>query len=228
MLSPPDSPVSSTKTLTSESDVVQVIVGGKHTLFQRFLVQQKPIALRSQFFHRAVNGHPRQSGQTIRLPFDNPLIFQNYLRLLHKGRLPKDLVPLCMLYVLCERIQDVEGKDAIMAVLVQKMRESVDKLGDWRLFYPPDDVVITIIYEGTPDTSPARRLLADTFIRFELADRLKLGQFVLPDEFRDDVTKKNLCLGVRYLRSRRRDLAVQDYMERDMLAQQRASTTKER
>jgi hypothetical protein len=133
-----------------------------------------------------------------------------------------------MLYVLCEKIQDVEGKDTIMAALVQRMRESVDKLGDWRLFYPPEDVVITIIYEGTPITSPARRLLADTFMRFELADRLKMGQFVLPDEFRDDVTKKNVCLGIRYLRSKRRDLDARDYMERQVSTQQRASTTKER
>ncbi|KAF2444403.1 hypothetical protein P171DRAFT_444593 [Karstenula rhodostoma CBS 690.94] len=102
--------------------------------------------------------------RTITLSSD-PMLFKAYVHWLYMGTIPrpddnapdhKDYPFLAKLYVLGEELLDAIFKnrtiDAIIAVYIKS------KL--W-----PIGETIRIIYEGTPEGSPARRLMADGFAR---------------------------------------------------------------
>ncbi|KAH7085231.1 hypothetical protein BKA63DRAFT_559873 [Paraphoma chrysanthemicola] len=58
------------------------------------------------------------------------------------------------LYVLGERLMDLEFQDAIMSAMIARCEI------DW-----PSNIEVCIIYEGTTAASPARRLMVDIFCR---------------------------------------------------------------
>jgi hypothetical protein len=103
------------------------------------------------------------------LPEDDPAIFALYLNLLYCGLIPtKDTTAkttndeydrLIRLYVLCEKFQDREAKNAVMTAIFMKSNETLSN----GLRYFPDVSDITYLYNGTHAGCLARNWLVDIY-----------------------------------------------------------------
>jgi hypothetical protein len=62
-------------------------------------------------------------------------------------------------YVLGEELLDTTFKRTIMRALCQKLRDSAVPATIWEVA----PAMVTILYEGTPEKSPARRFMCDLF-----------------------------------------------------------------
>lgn len=140
------------------SSVIQVKVG-KEGNEQTFWAHQDILTSRSEFFKRATNGKWLESDERlVTLPEDKPDIFRLYLNLVYTKQIAtKEWMMLCQMYVLAEVLQDVRSKNCIMDAMYTLLKEYEPKkprLG-------PKS--ITVLYEGTPEGSKARELVADYF-----------------------------------------------------------------
>jgi hypothetical protein len=110
--------------------------------------------------------------RVVNLPEDHPDIFKIYVHLLYTGKLAvrPDEIPdnytrgtesttLAELYVLAEKLRDVESKDAVITAMIVASRD-VQQNG--KMYYP-GPYPISIIYEGTPEKSLARKFLIDCY-----------------------------------------------------------------
>lgn len=62
------------------------------------------------------------------------------------------------IHVFAEKLQDVSAKNAILKATVQRTAQSQIK-DDKKVWFVPSLIVVNLVYYGTPETSPARRLL---------------------------------------------------------------------
>lgn len=74
-----------------------------------------------------------------------------------------EIMPLCNLFVLAEKLQDVTAKNAIVDVVVATSNE---KRADGCYWYPGPDF-INVVYSGTSTFSPMRKLPVDFYINHE-------------------------------------------------------------
>jgi hypothetical protein len=135
-----------------------------------YYVHQNLITARSEYFKRATNGKWQESDErTVNLREDVPDIFEIYLNLLYTGTLAtkkplfgrtdadNEYTILAQVYVLAEKLQDTEAKNSVSEAILLLTRE---------LTTPWSRVPINaveVIYDGTPDSSQARRLFVDLF-----------------------------------------------------------------
>lgn len=150
---------------------------------------------RSDFFDRALKGEWKENQtRSVLLPDEDLDTFKSYMHWLYTGNIPTPLgsemskaAPydaLTRLYGLGERLLDGEFQDRVLDTIVVEARERIGPIR--RLGYPGRKAV-SIIYESTPDSSPARRLMVDLYVphgtgRFNLdAD--------FPAQFLADVAK---------------------------------------
>ncbi|CAO2656323.1 Nn.00g051260.m01.CDS01 [Neocucurbitaria sp. VM-36] len=125
----------------------------------------------SLFFKKALTGNWKEAEErVVKLPEDTPSVFATHVHHLYTGELAvrsDDLehwpmfqqanLNLCHLYVLAERLQDIQTKNAILSRLFEMCRE---KQSDVKPHYPGKRA-ISIIYNGTTSGSHARKLLVD-------------------------------------------------------------------
>lgn len=163
--------------------IVEICVG-KELPQKIFSVHQALIAPRSEFFERAFNGNWKEAeSRLVNLPEDDAITFDLYVQLLYTGQIPiqddnEEFVKLCKLYVLCEKLQDTDAKNAILQAMLAKIRGSPSR--------SPGAFAINTIYHGTPENSPARNLVLDFFVKRE--NRLSVYHLILqghhyPEEF---------------------------------------------
>ncbi|KAF2868938.1 hypothetical protein BDV95DRAFT_577969 [Massariosphaeria phaeospora] len=94
-----------------------------------FCVHENLICTRSAFFRKAMNGTWKESEEKyVELPEDEPDIFRLYVELLYSARLTTktlayEVISLCKLYVLAEKLQDSLSKNLIIDALVATTRE---------------------------------------------------------------------------------------------------------
>lgn len=107
---------------------------------------------------------------SLTLKEEDPEVFEIYLHWLYCETLPvqndnpgsegnTEYAQLAKAYVLGEMLQDVNFKDAVLDAILIKSRSKVSDGQTWF----PIGAPIRYIYEGSPESSAARRLLVDLY-----------------------------------------------------------------
>lgn len=159
------------------SPTVAIVVGEEAAVFH---VHENVIRTQSPFFAAALSEN-RKEGSDMRvcLPEDRPEIVELYIQWLysHKffinwsttsaasdeldGRHPlSEYYTLAYLYVFGEKCCDITFKNAVIDAFVRRTKKKIDN----KVWFPAGGVV-DIIYEGTPTSSPLRRLMIDGHLR---------------------------------------------------------------
>lgn len=178
------------------SKLVTVVVG-KEPNQQRFSVHEGIICARSEFFQRAMNGNWEESKERIiKLPEDDPKVFNVYINLLYTGRVATDslesprtgkvrceeMYALGQLYVVCEKLQDKSTKNSVIQSLLEVGLEQEPNGSS----YPPNINTIICVYRGTCAGSLGRRLLVDLWVKIN-GEFLATNAEILPKEFLVDL-----------------------------------------
>jgi len=141
--------------------------------------------------------------RTFNLPEDNPDTFALWLNFVYTNQIPvmatedyKELNnaefpdaisheyrELGKLYVLSEKLQDISAKNVTLLAILEVCKQK-DSSGGWNV---PTPSVIGIIYEGTVDGSPARRLVTDIWTSAKKTV-LNIHFNSLPKEFYRDLS----------------------------------------
>lgn len=146
-----------------------------------------------------MNGNWKESdSRSVKLPKDDPATFGIYVNLLYTKQIPTkptfansrrvmlEYIHLARLYVLCEKLQDIEGKNSTIHAMLSTSRDNISVLR-------PN--AIKTIYEGTPESSPARKMLLDMYVEYGNNMSLHGGRGNYPKQFLFD-------LAVQLLQSR--------------------------
>lgn len=160
---------------------VKIRVGDSEK-YQDFVAHESFLTSRSEFFRLALKKEWKEAeSRLVKLPDDDPYIFAIYLNVVYTGhvntvRMPQEEVKaldehtfrvhlaneyrdLLHLYILAEKLQDIEAKNAAITAVVEVAQVTSGE-GTWMA---PGLSVADIVYEGTPEGSPLRRLLIELF-----------------------------------------------------------------
>lgn len=91
---------------------------------------------------------------------------------------------LSKLFVLAEKLMDDTAKKVVLAAMLARSKEP---FSDKQLYYPALDCV-QIVYEGTPEQSPARQLLVQLYTDFGNADFITEPAGAIPKDFLYDMS----------------------------------------
>ncbi|KAI4664949.1 uncharacterized protein J4E79_003248 [Alternaria viburni] len=169
------SPISDDDILSrsSDEDTICVVVG-KEPNKSKFFMDPRRICHCSKFFRNALRGGWK-SAQNLKVTLkeEDPRIFAWYLDTLYNGTKlsfqgqPWSFQPMSELYVLAEMLMDDSTKKNILAA-IQKRCES-PHFGHSL----PEPSAVRTIYDGTPESSPARRLMVDIFSQRAIKERIE-------------------------------------------------------
>ncbi|KAF2175249.1 hypothetical protein K469DRAFT_611324, partial [Zopfia rhizophila CBS 207.26] len=135
-------------------------------------VHEKLICSSSDFFKNAMNRDWKESKQRlVHLEDDDPDMFQLYLHWLYRGTLPvridepgpvgnSEYLQLAKAYILGDKLQDGDFKDVVIHAIIDKCKS---KASDGRHWFPVG-VILRCVYDNTPESSRARRLLVDIYV----------------------------------------------------------------
>lgn len=153
---------------------VKIVVGPEEECFH---VHASALTSTSEFFKSALKKEWRKTGdRDIDLRDQQTETFSSYVHWLYYNEIITDMKWTCAdddeipgpdfdslgeLYVLGEHLIDTAFQDAVISVLVGLTR----KKDQDDVNYYPGFSTVNIIYEGTTDKSPARRLLVDLHVR---------------------------------------------------------------
>ena len=180
-----------------------VKVGEAH---ERFIVHEPVLREQSCFFRAIIEKKQWKEGMSgeIELPEDDPNIFSVYLEWLYSRKLTLVYDPsttdatdplfteLASLYVFGEKVQD----DNFCDTIVTQILHATNRLNKF-----PCSAANHIIYEGTPETSPARRLLVHLTVEHGTPDWID----------RDEQDHADFLIDLaRELLARRKDLGAED------------------
>lgn len=133
----------------------------------------------SLFFQRATKPEWRTDPlKPIDLSDEKPPFFEKYIQWLYTNTVPPNAAAtdpykyLALMYVLGEKIMDQAFQDAILATMIEHCAAAPSQHK-----YPCLDA-INVIYDGTTDTSPARRLVVD-FWAYNMTPNWRVGEVVL-------------------------------------------------
>jgi hypothetical protein len=112
---------------------------------------------------------------------------------------------LSKLFVLAEKLMDDNAKVAILAAISARSKELHS---DKTLYYPAIDS-IQIIYDGTPNSSPARQLLVSLYTDFVTSAFVTEMSEAVPKDFLYDLsisllTKRPLCKALKIAKGDRK------------------------
>lgn len=164
-----------------------ITVGSGHDS-EVFTVHEDMLRRQSAFFNAALDKKWQQTQKLeIELPHDDVDVFEIYLEWLYSGRLdtksPKPIEQLeradhvaeysllARIYVFGEKVQDENIRDTVITVIILKTKIQ-DKNGHC---WFPDPEATKIVYDGTPSSSPTRRLITDFHAKFGNSDWLPTG-----------------------------------------------------
>jgi hypothetical protein len=157
-----------------KGDSVTLIVGPKK---HELLVHANYIARHSAFFKTALKKEWREGQtRTISLPTDDYETVTDYMRFIYSDKVPstqtedvmgasttshfaaQKFVPLAKLYVLGHKLMD----DAVKKAVVRELHQHSTQCRCGKCF--PDHETVNIIYSGTMEGDPVRRLLIDIYL----------------------------------------------------------------
>ncbi|GIZ42766.1 hypothetical protein CKM354_000602300 [Cercospora kikuchii] len=144
--------------------VILFVVGTESV--ETFAIHKQLIAAKSEFVRLALQGGWREAKDgVISLPDDDPKTFEIYQAWLYDRKIYTDLWVdgihdkesrrLMVAWVLGDKLQDTDFKDALMDALVGRIRDT-QAFASLRL-------ATSFIYSKTPDGSAPRRLLTDIY-----------------------------------------------------------------
>lgn len=129
--------------------------------------------------------------QTLRLTDVRPATFGIYINLLYMKRLttkgPKEWHWLCRLYLLAEKLQDVETKNTVIDGMFLYIRPSFPAMLADKESTVLDATSTTWLYEQTPEKSPVRRFVVDFCVQSGRAEWLQVDKGKYPQEFIWDI-----------------------------------------
>lgn len=180
------------------SSIINVWVGSNDSK-RSFPVHKNLFASRSEFFKRAIKEPWTKPGEaTICLPDDNPETFKLYMILTYSDQVASkrerlfyinEWTSLTQLYVLAEKLQDRKAKNLIIDAMHEFLRNTLPKgfggyqsQEQWSQVTLPYESLIDL-YEGTPEGSPARKLLVHFHANRYCASYLTAGRDKLPKDF---------------------------------------------
>jgi hypothetical protein len=173
--------------------VIQVRVGAEDDAgAPTFSVHQELFTKRSEFFKLATSGSWRESKEnTISFPEDDLDAFRVYLHLVYtnnvvsSGTMKNEWMLLCRLYVLAEKLQDAAAKDSAIDAMRDYAKDA--RRMDTMVWDPE---VIRELYDGTPERSPARRLVVDLYALLGGQPWLEGKKAELPKDFLYDIAMR--------------------------------------
>lgn len=120
--------------------------------------------------------------------------FETYVNLVYTRKLavkgPEEWQRLCRLYVLAERLQDIETKNLVIDGMFLHLQETVPLFSSTVIGKDRANVgmnSLKLLYEHTPENSPARRLAVDFYAKSGRAEWLQSSKGEYPEEFVFDV-----------------------------------------
>ncbi|KAH7094899.1 hypothetical protein FB567DRAFT_600599 [Paraphoma chrysanthemicola] len=181
------------------------VIVGKEPRQERFLVHEGIFSARSEFFRRAMNGNwAERDERLIELPEDDPEVFSMYVNFVYTNNIAtgpnenpvsvewcdEEYMLLSELFVLCEKLCDIGGKNAVIRAILAVSHEVTDK----HCCFNPFEAAITIMYSGTPKSSLGRKLMADMWT-CKSVDYLSRHGDELPKDFLLDlaIARHNNC-----------------------------------
>lgn len=106
----------------------------------------------------ALESHPNSKDGGVYVLNQPPPVIRPFLQYLYTGAVDlQDFQTLAHAYVFAEEILDIGFKNAVLNSIIRRVHTYLSD--GWR--YLPVHAAINIIYEGTPQHSPARRLMVD-------------------------------------------------------------------
>ena len=177
------------------SNTVTVLVGSEE---QSFTIHQDLICAKSKFFKAACSTRWRSGNErAVRLPDADPSIFKAYSNWIYSGGLPKDTCTsersdddkaaetalLVELYILGDKLDDIEMRNAIKRQLLNTMR---------RQSTLTDSKPIRRIYESTLPGSLMRKMMVDVTLKRQVPSNFAEIISMYPLEFVQDVAVAGL------------------------------------
>jgi hypothetical protein len=164
---------------------------------QDFEVHESFLTGSSLFFKKALSGDWIEAKtRRVNLPEEEPAVFHDYVHFLYTRTLcvkpgiklgndnrTDEKTSLMKLYVLAERLHDIDMKN----VVTKAMYNSLWELTNLRKKIFPDVECLRIVYEGTPIGSPMRRMLVD-FCTYHAAAGLFKSDGDYPHELLQELT----------------------------------------
>ena len=159
-------------------------------LIRTFIAHAPLLRSRSSYFKKALS-KTWSEGQDREISLDDIdcEIFDLYLNLVYHNQIPAfnygkiEYTKLAKLYVMSERFLDTGAKNAVTEAIILKSKE-VDH-PQLPLYPGPEDV--KIIYDGTPESRPIRRLLVDIYASYGSLDWVYGKSDAFEKEFLYDV-----------------------------------------
>jgi hypothetical protein len=181
---------------------------GKVPHNKSFVAHESFLTSRSEFFRCAMNGNWTESeSRVVELPEGAPDVFAIYLDYAYTGQLTtmrkskeelallspeifiksieNEYFDLFQLYVLAEKLQDVAAKNATLTAAID-ISSMGSAMGLCRM---PELCVVDVIYDGTTEGSPARRLVTDLYSTLSIKYFLELDTETLHKDFVTDLAK---------------------------------------
>jgi hypothetical protein len=175
-----------------------IIHAGKEENFQTFAIHENILSARSQQFKDHLSGLVSERGfKVINLPDMDPQAFSLYVQLLYTGHIPsgsptiktvEEYDPLCKLYVLVRKFDDVASQNAALAVILSKATEP---FASAEVTLPRREHV-GIIYSGAEGPCAGKRLMVDLYTSQATGEQL---QDEFPAEFMGELAVS--LMGVR-------------------------------
>lgn len=161
---------------------------------QEYNVHEGLLTTHSPFFKAAL-GEAWAEGEArrISLPEDEPDTFGLYASWLYYRRICSteekndfdgwkvEIDRLILAYILGEKLQDVDFKDAVIDAMISRAGTKTD---DGRQLYPGPHAVKTL-YESTTESSPVRQLMVDYYAFHAPEELLRKNKELPADFFRD-------------------------------------------
>ena len=161
---------------------------------QDFFIHRDLLLARSQFFRGQISESETIDSQphcqTFELSNVRPATFATYTNLIYMTRLttrgPEEWHWPCRLYILAERLQDIETKNTVIDGMFLYLQEAIPVFSTTPVTKDPANVdahSLGWLYGHTPENSPVRRLAVDLYAQTGRAEWLQADKGKYPAEF---------------------------------------------
>ncbi|KAJ4313386.1 hypothetical protein N0V94_006970 [Neodidymelliopsis sp. IMI 364377] len=162
------------------NDHIRIEVGPEDQK-ETFVTNGDLLTTRSLFFKKALFGEWKEAhDRMVKLPDNDAGVFALYMHFVHTNelavgtnRVPQDAdvgyeqFALMQIYVLAEQLQDIKTKNAVLKAILHGTNKKREHDG---CRYYPGEEAINILYKGTPPGSPARKLLVDMYVSYDVPE----------------------------------------------------------
>ena len=155
------------------------------------MVHKSLVCRDSSFFKAACKGGFREAeSNEVKLPDDEPEIFDNFVRWLYTQDIERpstasgpDWEHLVNIYVLADKLGAPKFGNCVMQIIAQEVWLKWDEEEEVEPSLP-DAAAVCVAYENTPASSPLRQFLEDVYC---CNNKVQIPMDAVPDEFVMDI-----------------------------------------